>query len=216
VDAARGLEDKHMLAFALNSAGIACLQQQGMGAQARAYFDEGLASARESRDAETTSMLLLNLGAAAAAEGDYTAARASIEEALGLCVSARTRAIGLLNLGEFSLREGDLAVSRFHLREALALLSGIGDRHHIAGTLEWMVALALEEGDAERAARLAGAAQAIGDSTEAMREWLNQEPWERTLARLHEVLEAEVFEREWARGRAMSFEEAVAEALAPE
>ena len=42
---------------------------------------------------------------------------------------------------------------------------------------------------------------------------IRDRPWERTLAMVRTALEPEDFELEWTRGRAMSFEEAVAAAL---
>ena len=85
------------------------------------------------------------------------------------------------------------------------------DDYNVAFCAAGLAGAAAREGQAERAARLFGAAVALSERTGAGISWpvlrgLN----ERDLARARGSLDQEVFERAWTEGRSMTPEEAVA------
>jgi predicted ATPase len=213
VESARALGDKRVLLDVLAWGAVGFLSEPETHAQARVHMEEALDIARALGDAETAASVLINLAAATVNEGDRERIRAYTEEALGLTASPGKRARCLLNLGDLLLEDGDLTGAAERHREALVVLSDFGDRAMAAFALESLAEIALREGVPERAVRLAGAVEAVYEATGGVRMYMARDPWERTVAEMREALDPTTFEREWARGRAMRFEEAVEEAL---
>jgi hypothetical protein len=79
--------------------------------------------------------------------------------------------------------------------------------------LDGIAAVALEAGEREKAARLAGVAEALYEVVGAPLGAEEQAVRDRYVAALRGSLDADVLEREWARGRAMPLAEAVQAAL---
>ncbi len=213
VAASRVLADRRVLTLALINAGVNCLKQTGMLARARACFEEALSIVRALGQENLAGTVLINLAAVADAEGDRARVRAYTEEALGLRLFDHNRAACLMNLGDIFVEEGAFADARRCLREGLVLAARYGDRARAAFALESLAVIALREGTPAHAALLSGAVDALYEATGGVRTYTSDEPWERTLAMVRTALEPEDFELEWTRGRAMSFEEAVAAAL---
>jgi tetratricopeptide (TPR) repeat protein len=214
VEVGRGLEDKSLFLPVLNWAAVAFfLTQPGAHAEARGYLEEALAIARAIGDGYAVASLLVNLSAVASIEGHNELVRAYNEEALSVCSSTTLRATCVLNLGSVLLDEGDLAGAAERLREGLAVVSGLGERASAAFALEKLAEIALRDGAPGRAARLASAAESLHETMGGGHMNVADEPWERVVAKIRGALEPVAFEREWARGRAMRFEEVVEEAL---
>jgi hypothetical protein len=72
----------------------------------------------------------------------------------------------------------------------------------------------MHEGDAEKAALLAGAAEGLSVARGFRLEAWEQSLRDRYVARLREILDPETLDRQWNRGRAMTLPEACAAALA--
>jgi hypothetical protein len=106
-----------------------------------------------------------------------------------------------------------VARARAFLREALAISSELGDAFYSAMAIDGLAAVALGAGERERAARLAGAVEAVFEAVGAKLQLLEQSLRDRYVAKLGEELEPDVLEREWARGRTMTLSEAVDAAL---
>ena len=70
-------------------------------------------------------------------------------------------ASGLLRLGALCLREGNVAAAKSHLRDGLTRMRAQAALPQIAGALHQFAALAVAEGDHERAARLLAAAERL-------------------------------------------------------
>jgi hypothetical protein len=107
--------------------------------------------------------------------------------------------------------EGDDARAAGLLRESIRIAGMLGDDYNVVFCAAGLAGAAAREGRAERAARLFGVADALGERTGAGVSWsvlrgLN----ERDLATARESLDPEAFERAWADGRAMTPEETVA------
>lgn len=107
---------------------------------------------------------LHNLGDLAADRGDVARARALHLESLAI----RRRvgaAVGIaasnLSLGTIALAVGDPATARSHFVDSVAGFAELGDEGGIAEGLRGLAAVASEARDADRTARLLGAAEAI-------------------------------------------------------
>jgi DNA-binding CsgD family transcriptional regulator len=103
----------------------------------------------------------VGLGGVARARGDYQAAISHYQGALSLYqeIDARPEiARCLAGIASVALIQGDLGLCRASLTESLALSLATGQRLPVARGLEAFAALEARAGDAERAARLAGAA----------------------------------------------------------
>jgi len=121
-----------------------------------------------------------------------------------------------LNAEAAALLRGDDEQARDLLKESLALSGELGDGLNAAESLDGLACTAAARGEAGRAARLFGAAEALREAmgiplpsaARALRE-----PYTRAArSRLDEV----EWTRRWEEGRAMSQEEAVALALKDE
>jgi hypothetical protein len=107
----------------------------------------------------------------------------------------------------------DEADARDRYREALTLGRAFGLRPVIAPALEGLAALAAAEGRHERALRLASAAAALRAAMGAPLPPPARARHERILVRARQALDAETLAAAEAAGRAMTPEQAVADAL---
>jgi non-specific serine/threonine protein kinase len=83
----------------------------------------------------------------------------------------------------------------------------------LADSLDWLAAVAVAEGDAIRAARLFGAAEAQWRGSGAVRYAPDQPIYEGEVASARSQLDEYVFEAAWGEGRAMNAEQAITYAL---
>jgi hypothetical protein len=98
-------------------------------------------------------------------------------------------------------------------RESLVLAQELGERTLILDLIADMAALAMETGEAKRAARLEGAEAMLRASLAIPLPPVERAGREETLARIREALRAQEFAYAWERGQALSLEEAVAYAV---
>jgi tetratricopeptide (TPR) repeat protein len=212
---ARALGDREMAARALNSLGVLATNGSRL-AEARAHFEEGLAIARELDDRSLGGLFLGNLGDLARAESDYAKAARYYEESLEAEGPERFTtgaAVCLVNIGAVRFEEGDFEEAAACYREAVATARKLGNTDIVAMGLDGLAAIAVERGRSELAARLAGAAEAECESLGMRLQDLEGAFRARYVEKLKGLLDAAAFEREWARGRSMGLEAAVAEAL---
>ena len=106
--------------------------------------------------------VLGNLGHIAAQQGDYARAIEVTEEALSLESRHKPNAaISTYNLGSHNLHAGNLEQAREWLERAVALTLDLGFKEVMAYALASYVQLCLLDGDAARAAHLAGVADRL-------------------------------------------------------
>jgi hypothetical protein len=98
-------------------------------------------------------------------------------------------------------------------RDALAIARALRYQVGIGLCVEGMGSVAAERGAWARAARLGGAGEAMREEDVAPLEPLDRRLHDAWVSKLRAALDPATLDEEWARGRAMSFEEAVAEAL---
>jgi tetratricopeptide (TPR) repeat protein len=195
--------------------------EQGDYADAREFIEKGLAAARGSNDTFGIARSLNMFGDLARIEGDNAAARPLLEEALEICRQLGNQyAIGnvLNNLAAAEYGEGDYTAAYSHFAESLTMAQElgdkiVGDKIAISYALDGFAALAVQRGESDLAATLAGAAEHLRESIK-----YNIEPAERRfrdayLAFLRAGLSEDAFSTACEHGRKLKLDEAVALAL---
>ncbi|MFC9975868.1 BTAD domain-containing putative transcriptional regulator [Spirillospora sp. NPDC127200] len=185
------------------------LTREGDMAAARRDFERAAELAERAGVPQKVQMARRGLGDAARLDGDAATARALYEEVLAGPVvtwgwDGGSQGRARLGLGWLALDEGRAAEARALFRWALEQAH---DNPHFpasADAAEGLAAVALDEGDGERAALLLGAAEAIRGAT------LPDAPDRlRISGRVRELIGAEAFAAAHARGAALSHEEAL-------
>jgi predicted ATPase/class 3 adenylate cyclase len=184
LDLARGLDDRSRIARALHELGECAMFAEEYG-RATELFEEAITLGARKDAAGSIG----NLGYVALLQGDYARAAAASAEALALFRQRRHTSgvvVSLGNLAEAELGLGQLQEARLHLAECLELAREAQFLELIAGCLAIAAALLLETGNAETAARLTGAEDALFEQIK-----FSLHPAERRLrARLWEDLHA--------------------------
>jgi non-specific serine/threonine protein kinase len=184
--------------------------------QAIRLIDEAVALASEVNDAPTVAFARFNLGYVRLSAGDFVRAREEMDAARGAFVEIGddygvTRSLAAL--GAVALHERDPKAAVPLLRESLARSSTHENRDDIAWALQ-LLGVAAAATDAERAARLLGAAEALRGTLGLGLEGAELKLHERALNEVRSALGDETLSAAWAAGAALQTEEAVAEALA--
>jgi non-specific serine/threonine protein kinase len=189
--------------------------RRGDHARASGLLEESLTLKRALGDQSGIAESLNIAGLVARDRGDFGHAWVLFEESLAL-MRALDRPWGtivaLSNLGHLALRQGDDARATALLHECLPLSRELGARWSIAYCLEGLAGVAAHRGDGGRAARLWGAAEALREGIGA--------PLPPNLASHHAGLVATaraladpaMWEANWAAGRALSPDAAIADA----
>src|SRR5262249_47476434 len=98
-------------------------------------------------------------------------------------------------------------------QESLTLSQGIGDKLRVVRGLDGLATVASVRGDAVHAARLLGAAAAVRAALAAVLHPMDRPAIEQTVTALRAALGAEAFAAASAAGGALSFDQAIYEAL---
>ena len=116
-------------------------------------------------------------------------------------------------MGCVALALGDALSAGSHHRESLRLRSELGDRMGVADSLGGLAQVAWQLGHHERAARLFGAAEALRERVGAPLTPGGRADYDRRVAATTAALGSAAFNAAWAKGLAMTLEEAIAYAL---
>ena len=161
LELARGLGDDLWIARLLSDLGTAAAAREEWD-DATALLEESAALFRELDVPARLATVLGNLGHIAGQQGDYERAIAVTEEALALESSHKANAaLSTYNLGSHNLEAGNLDRARELLERAVALTLELGYKEVMAYALAALSRLCLLEGDALRAAYLAGVADRL-------------------------------------------------------
>lgn len=209
----RELDDRPRVLVTLSRLGQAA-RFAGEYERAKALATEGLALARELGDSARMVWMLDVLGLVALAERDYTRAKEIFAQALPLATASGDQRYfaGLrANLATAALGERDFAAAADYARASLKIGAPLAMRRGISRTLEILACVAAEGDEPERAARLFGAAEALGEA-EGLVQWSGVERamYEQELPALRAALGESGFTAAWEAGRGMSLEAAVA------
>lgn len=184
---------------------------------ARVLLEEALKISRSIGHRFITAAALHHLGMMTtdAREGN-PAARALLEESLGIYRTlGLPRFIGLVlfSLGDVDRAEGDHVRAQDLFREGLNTMTEIGEKLGIPSALDSFAHLAMDEGQAVRAALLSGAAERLRETSGTSIWPVVRRSRERWLAVARETLGDEAFHAAWAEGLAMTRDQAVIYAL---
>jgi predicted ATPase/class 3 adenylate cyclase len=213
----RDLGDRDEQARELNSLGITRHLLGDLDAS-RSLLEESAAIAREIGSDLRLAAALTNLGQTESAAGNFDRATQVLEEALAIDRKQEDMlgvAIDQQSLAGVHLRAG-------RAREARDLLSAMagyavrsGDPELLATTLEMSAVIAAQLGEALRAARLTGAAEAIRQMTGITIKQPDAVELERFLAPARAAIAPGPWDAELAAGRALSQQQAAALLVSP-
>jgi DNA-binding CsgD family transcriptional regulator len=212
---ARERDDQWALAWALHVLGRVAYFASDTEA-ARGLATQSLQTARLLGDDWLIAWALHLLGLAAHIGGEYRAAHAYYDEALAI-----RRRLGYLEgigicfniMGITAYRQGDLAASLAYTRDSLQTLRQVGIDWTVHNSLALFATLAAALGRPRLAARLAGTTSAFGESIDVRPIPIIEEVLGPALAAVRQELGSPEYEAAWGAGRAMSLDEAMAEAL---
>ena len=182
-----------------------------------ALYEEALALRRELGDKRGTAGPLSNLGIVARKQGDYIQAMALYEEALALQRELGDKggtAGSLNNLGNVAREQGDYTRAVALYEEALALWRELGDKWGTAHSLEGLARTAAKMREPVWAVKLFGMAASLSDAIQAPLPPNDRADHDRTVVEVRNQMEEAAFTEAWHAGRALAWEEAVAQALA--
>jgi non-specific serine/threonine protein kinase len=212
----RELGDKIGLAQTLNTLGEVAIMQADI-AEAAGLLNEALTLNRELENSMGIGWSLNHLGHVAQLQGEYELAMRLHEESLPLFRKIHHQFLGVgeanRSLGETALAQGDAMLATRRFREALKLFRYHGARALLAWCLAGLAGAAVLDEEPDRAACLWGAAEALRQSIGARQAPASRATRDRLMAAAREQLGEVAFEEAWAKGQAMTPEQAIERAL---
>ena len=212
---ARRLEDAEGVASSLIGRGMNA-QALGDYEEAAAAYTEGAELARAGGYTWFLGIALSNLADLFLAQGDYWRARAHTEESLELFreVGDERKVVeSIAALGTVASREGRRDDAEAFLREGLEYAGAMVDKELAIWCAGELAALAVDAGDAERAARLLGAIETLREETGHAAQPEERRIDEQTRSAVASELGEERFAAAVLIGREMTFEQTVVYAL---
>lgn len=210
----RELGQQDDIALVLSDLGLTVLSL-GEHERATALCEESLALSRTLGDPRAIASWLANLGTIVLARGDDQRAKELCDESLAIRRTlgykggcAHTLAI----LGRIALVQGDYEQAIACFNESLTLRQETGEKEGIATALEGLAALTGMLGQPVRAAWLYGFAASLRSLLGAPLPSIDRPAYAQSVAALHAHLDESTFLSAWTVGKAMTLEEALAEA----
>lgn len=203
------------VARALLLLGVAA-EWEGALDRAASLFEQALARQADFGAQHWTARVVACLASTVHLRGDGERAEVLAQEGLAMARAAGhawTAGLALGVLANVASERGDLARAVGLYDEVLAIARELGDQRAVAGTVGGLAGVVAARGKYEHAARLLGAARALGDA--AGYKFLTHHLfYDRVLARVRDRLDERVFALAWAAGQALAPDRAVAEAMA--
>jgi tetratricopeptide (TPR) repeat protein len=193
---------------------LAC--KEGDLSQATACYWEALLLVQDEKNDAASLWPLLSLGRLAVVQGDDGRVLAFLQQMVGLfrekgVLSALTMLIPVL--GALINAQGDSIQASVILRDGLILQQQFAEQDVLIESLEAFAGVAVRQGRAMRAARLLGAAEALRITVGCPLLPPAFPPYTRDVAAARAQLNDDTFAAAWAAGRALTLEQAIAEAL---
>ena len=217
----RALGDTWGMAISIGSLGNVA-HIQGAYARAIALYEESLGLFRDLGATWNTACILDSLSNVARKQGAYARAAALSEESLALfreIHDAKGIARALTSAGQAARAQGDSPRADRLCHESLALYRANGALFGATRCLESLAEglCAATEGvsadTVERGVRIWGAVASLRDRMGTPRPPADLAAYDHSIATARMALGAQVFDKAWARGAALSLEQAIAEAM---
>jgi non-specific serine/threonine protein kinase len=213
----RELGDQLNIATALRNLGLLA-SIEGNYVEARSLLEQSLEVWREMGDEGETgrSWTLIYLGDVALIQDEVKRARSLYEESISFL-----RELGDMNflaysvrrLGQLAWREGDYKEAMALYRESLIKNQAVGDPRGVIACLAGFAAIGLAQRKYERAAQIMAAVETQLVSIGIRLLPVDKMEHERNLTLLRTQLDEKILNKFWAKGKAMSLDEAIAFAL---
>ena len=116
-------------------------------------------------------------------------------------------------LGQIAWREGHYKEANARCKESLRLNHEVSDPRGVICSVSGFAAIAVAQGEFERAAKLMAAVETQLTSIGIRLLYMDKKEYERNLALVREELDEKILNKFWAKGAAMSFDDAIAFAL---
>jgi predicted ATPase/class 3 adenylate cyclase/Tfp pilus assembly protein PilF len=211
----RRMSDTWWLARPLSNLALVS-HSRGDTERATELYEESMSLFREHGDKQGLAFCLNNLAMLVYSQGDLGRAARLTEESVALHRKSGTRggvSVGLYNLGWMALLQNNLGRAAGLYRESLSHSWDIGMNPLVQMALEGFACLAGAKREAERAARLWGAAQALHETKGIPRDTDFLVEADARISAVRSGMGEEAWEEAWRKGRAMTLEEAVSSAL---
>jgi predicted ATPase len=193
-------------------------REQGEPARVRALCEECLAGFRDLGEQWAIGFALNNLALAAYQDGDLASAGALAEQSVDVFRGLQTNASiaeVLTTLGVVAGAQGDAARAEAALLEALGLAEAGAPCWVVAAGLEALAVPAMRQGVPARAVRLLGAAAALRAAMGVPLPAAHRGDHDRVVAGARTALGEAAYASTWQAGQALSFRQAVEEAVHP-
>jgi predicted ATPase/DNA-binding SARP family transcriptional activator len=216
LEIARRLGREDIIGAVFNNLGDVA-SNAGDYASARIFYEECLAFRRKKESKWGIGWALIHLGRLARLAGEYERAASLDQESLSLfreVGAAGAIPWALLELGKLSRAQEDCTAAHSFYQEGLKILRDNGSEStELSGALEAVAALAVAQGQGERAARLYGVAETMRKARGMPLPPCELDEYNCDVAVVRAALGDAAFAAAWAEGRAMPLDEAVAFAL---
>jgi len=211
----RELGNRHDISWSLRHLGEVMRIRRDY-ARAAALFEECLTLVRELRDTYCTGDSLRRMARLAYDQGDDKRATLLGEESVTLLRQMGSKSVlaaALTVLGRVALSHGATERAGELFKEGLSLLREWSNKQYVIEALAALAEVMTAEGHPERSARLLGAMEALCEASGTLMTPGEQYEHDRGVAAARTQLDEVTFAEAWAQGRAMTLEQAIAEAL---
>ncbi|HLO14762.1 MAG TPA: tetratricopeptide repeat protein, partial [Anaerolineales bacterium] len=186
--------------------------------EARTYLEQSLVIWRELGLAGKfgCAWTLVFLGDVALNRGEVELAHSLYEEVVTILRDTgdlNFLAYAVRRLGQLLWREGEYEQAIALCKESLNLNQQVGSPRGVIGCLAGFAAIAVARAKYQSAARLMAAVETQMASLGITPMYMDQQEYDRNLARLRAKLDEQTLAKFWAKGKAMSLEETIAFAL---
>jgi predicted ATPase/DNA-binding SARP family transcriptional activator len=211
------LGDKFIIANALCNLGLFASFRNNLE-QARSYLEQGLEifSELDSTHKRDLSWPLIYMGEVAFRQGHFNEAQKFFQESKNILREVGDKvslALAVRRLGQLALHEGDFKTATAACAESLDLNMKAEDHRGVLACLSAFAGIALERGQAKAAAQLFGAVQTLLSTMNFRLLQIDHIESERNLAALRKQPDQPSLEKAWAKGAAMTKEQAIEFAL---
>jgi len=161
-------------------------------------------------------MFFLGMGMDESGQGNYAVAKQSFEEGLNIFRRLRNRNFQMVmtsELGHIARHTGDINQAKKIYNETIKGWQDLGNRSALAHQLECFGFVAKAQEQAERAACLFGAAEALREKINIAMTPQERIEYDHEIADLRAGMDEHLFDSAWDEGRAMPMDEAIENAL---